>query len=51
MLKNFVLELHGEWFEFVDECVALFTSTHNEDPPSRDLIATSGIRLSSLPIS
>jgi hypothetical protein len=24
MWKSFVLELHGEWFEFADECIGLY---------------------------
>lgn len=27
MWKSFVLELHGEWSEFADECIALLSST------------------------
>jgi hypothetical protein len=26
MWKSFVLELHGEWSEFADECIALLSS-------------------------
>ena len=26
MWKSFVLELHGEWSEFADECFALFVT-------------------------
>ena len=27
MWKSFDLELHGEWSEFADECIALLSST------------------------
>jgi|GEM_PF-4152483 len=27
MWKSFVLELHGKWSEFADECIDLFPST------------------------
>jgi hypothetical protein len=47
MWKSFVLELHGEWSEFVDECFALFTSTQNGDPPGGDLFVKGGTSLSS----
>ena len=33
----------------LDECVGLFTSTHNEDPPCGDWFVTGGIRLPFLP--
>jgi len=29
MRTSFVLELHGEWSEFADECIALEASTQN----------------------
>ena len=32
MWKSFVLELHGEWSEFIDECIALKSSTEKEAP-------------------
>jgi len=33
----------------LNECVALFTSTHNEEPPCGDWFVTGGIRLPFLP--
>jgi hypothetical protein len=26
MRKSFALELHGEWFEFADECIGLYAT-------------------------
>ena len=31
MWKSFVLELHGEWCEFADECIALWLSKNSLD--------------------
>jgi hypothetical protein len=35
MSKSFVLELHGEWAEFVDECIGLTSSLEVPNRPSR----------------
>jgi hypothetical protein len=35
MWKSFVLELHGEWSEFDDECIGLKSTMHVETPLSR----------------
>jgi hypothetical protein len=36
---------------FLDECLALFTSTHNEDPPGKDWFLACEIRLPFSPIN
>jgi hypothetical protein len=40
MRKSFVLELHGEWSEFADECIGLFTSfeNHSRNRNNRDIL-------------
>ena len=47
MWKSFVLELHGEWSEFADECIGLFSSFERFEttpaPEDRSIPSSNGI--------
>jgi hypothetical protein len=41
MPKSFVLELHGEWSEFADDCIGLLATVDSSDEEGRWILADS----------